>query len=174
VDAREDGIQTEAPANAAKHRGVGAEFQLLQPADQNWTTEDWRRRFEERATIAVHQHGRSPATAERLAFERCVLEWLEANPKPSIPAQCSWCGKLETVNTAVVPFGTEPGTHAWLHLECWQAWHRARRTQAAEALTLMGVGPASSKQRAEKSAASSELIDLRGGPDSCNSRSPLP
>ena len=40
VDARGDGTQSEGPANAAKHRGVGAEFQPLQPANPNWTAED--------------------------------------------------------------------------------------------------------------------------------------
>jgi hypothetical protein len=139
VDAREDGTQTEGPANAAKHRGVGAEFQPLQPADPNWTAEDWRRRFEERANLAVHQHGMPPAAAERLAFERCVVEWLNVNPNPSLPGQCTWCGKPETVNAAVVPCGTEPGTHVWLHLECWSAWDYARKASAMTALKAMGL-----------------------------------
>ena len=34
----------------------------------------------------------------------------------------------------VVPFGTEPATHTWLHAECWPAWHLARRAEAIAAL----------------------------------------
>jgi hypothetical protein len=49
------------------------------------------------------------------------------------------------VNAAVVPFGTKPGTHTWLHPECFHAWHGARCTQAVQVLTLMGVGPVPSK-----------------------------
>ena len=36
----------------------------------------------------------------------------------------------------VVPFGTD--NHAWLHPECWPAWHEARRSQAIVALRVMG------------------------------------
>jgi hypothetical protein len=44
--------------------------------------------------------------------------------------------------TAVVlPFGTEPGTHVWLHAECWPAWHRARRDEAVVALRSIGIMP---------------------------------
>jgi hypothetical protein len=34
----------------------------------------------------------------------------------------------------VLPFGNEPGTHAWLRAECWPAWHKARRANAVAAL----------------------------------------
>jgi hypothetical protein len=39
-----------------------------------------------------------------------------------------------------LPYGTEPGTHIWLHAECWPAWQDTRRSQAREALTRMGIG----------------------------------
>ena len=55
---------------------------------------------------------------------------------PHIP-RCAWCGQSES-HDAVVPFGTEPGTH--LHRECWSEWHKMHRSQAKEALTRMGIG----------------------------------
>jgi hypothetical protein len=121
-----------------KPPSAGGEVKPLQPANPNWTAEDWRRRFEERAILALHQHGMSPSSAESWAFERCVVEWLDVNPNPSLPGQCTWCGKPETANAAVVPFGTEP-THTWLHSECWPAWHQARRANAMTALRAMGL-----------------------------------
>jgi hypothetical protein len=30
------------------------------------------------------------------------------------------------ISAVVLPFGTEPETHAWLHAACWPAWHQAR------------------------------------------------
>jgi hypothetical protein len=42
---------------------------------------------------------------------------------------------------AVVPFGAEPGTHAWLHSECWRPWHETRREQARAALSQIGIRP---------------------------------
>jgi hypothetical protein len=79
---------------------------------------------------------RSPrdGTKER-ALESRIVEWLDRHPAPSPPGRCAWCGGLELSGAVVLPFGTEPGTHAWLHSECWPDWHRARRTEATKALT---------------------------------------
>jgi hypothetical protein len=76
--------------------------------------------------------------AEALAFEARIIEWLNRNPAPSPAGQCAWCGKRETESAVVVPFGAEPGTHAWLHSECWRPWHEARRAEAAKALRQIG------------------------------------
>ena len=40
----------------------------------------------------------------------------------------------------LVPYGVEPTGHAWLHSRCWEAWHAARKREAAAALEAMGVG----------------------------------
>jgi hypothetical protein len=43
------------------------------------------------------------------------------------------------VNAALLPFGSEPGGHTWLHGACWPAWHRAREAEAIAALRAMGI-----------------------------------
>jgi hypothetical protein len=73
------------------------------------------------------------------AVEACIVEWLNEHPAPSAPGRCAWCARPESQSAVVLPFGIEPGTHTWLHAECWGAWQRARRAQAVKALTLMGV-----------------------------------
>jgi hypothetical protein len=69
-------------------------------------------------------------------FEARVVEWLNQHPAPSAPGRCAWCGKPEAPGAVVLPFGSEPETHAWLHAECWPAWHQARRADAIEALRI--------------------------------------
>jgi hypothetical protein len=64
----------------------------------------------------------------------CIIEWLDQHPAPSPPGRCGWCGEPELPGAVILPFGTEPGTHAWLHAECWPGWHRMRRAKAAEML----------------------------------------
>ncbi len=66
--------------------------------------------------------------------ESFIVQWLNQHPAPSIPGRCAWCGKSESPTAVVLPFGTEPGTHAWLHAECWPSWHRARRADAVAEL----------------------------------------
>jgi len=126
---------------------------LLRSADDGWSAEDWRVFFNERADIAEFDAGLLRTEAEARAFECCVFEWLNRNPARSPACQCAWCARPETLDAVVLPYGAEPGTHAWLHAECWGAWQEARRAQAVKALTLMGVSssidrsPASSRSR---------------------------
>lgn len=124
-------------AKAAKLAKVGKIEPLL-------VGHDWRSRFDQRTAIAEHDRGFSRADAERWAFECCVVEWLNANPSPSPAGLCTWCGQADMVGSVVLPFGSEPGTHAWLHAACWPAWRQARRVQAVAALALIGIGPLSS------------------------------
>jgi hypothetical protein len=77
--------------------------------------------------------------AETLAFEARIIEWLDRNPAPSPAGRCAWCGQLESDSASIVPFGTEPGTHAWLHGECWQPWQDARRAEAIKALRRIEI-----------------------------------
>ena len=95
--------------------------------------------FEERAAVAEFDGGLSRNEAEAQAFECCIVEWLNRNPTPSAPGRCAWCGQTEANGAVVVPYGTEPGTHAWLHTECWPAWQEFRRFQAQKALNRMGI-----------------------------------
>ena len=86
-----------------------------------------------------------PQIAERTlrhrTFDDFVIQWLNQHPSPSAPGHCAWCGSPESPSARVVPFGTEPWTHTWLHPECWPDWHRARRIEATTALAAMGVAP---------------------------------
>jgi hypothetical protein len=83
----------------------------------------------------------------RQDLERCgrrpshqgVVEWLNQHPAPSAPGRCAWCGRPESLGAVVLPFGTEPGTHAWLHADCWPVWYEGRRNDAIAALCAMGI-----------------------------------
>jgi hypothetical protein len=76
--------------------------------------------------------------AETPAFEARIIQWLNRNPAPSPAGRCAWCGQLESESAGIVPFGTEPGTHSWLHGECWRPWQEARRAEAVKALSRIG------------------------------------
>ena len=113
---------------------------MLRRGRDGWSAEDWRLFFEERAAIAEFDAGLSRTEAEAHALSCCIVEWLNRNPTPSAPGRCAWCGQAESHDAVVLPYGTEPGTHIWLHAECWPAWQEARRSQAAGAMTRMGIG----------------------------------
>jgi hypothetical protein len=71
-------------------------------------------------------------------FESRVNKWLNQHLIPSAPGRCAWCGKPELPGAVVLPFGTEPASHTWLHAECWPTWYQARREEAIAALRTMG------------------------------------
>jgi hypothetical protein len=143
--AREDGAKPAKPAKAAKEgQQTGLSPGALPNTGQashpaNWDAEDWRARFDERAGFLEHDGGLLRAKAEFQAFDYCVVEWLNQHPAPSAPGRCAWCGRPECASAVVVPFGTEPGMHAWLHPGCWPAWYQRRREEAVLALTGMGI-----------------------------------
>ena len=112
---------------------------LLRPAQDSWSIEDWQAFFDERAGIAEYDDGRSRQEAEALASEHCVVEWLMRHPVRSRPGFCLGCGRVEDERGVVLPFGTETNGHAWLHFECWPAWHAQRRTEAIGALRAMNI-----------------------------------
>jgi hypothetical protein len=109
---------------------------MLRPGRDGWSAEDWQAFFDERAGIMEFDGGLSRTEAEARALACCIVEWLDRNPTPSAPGRCAWCGQAGGVS----PYGTEPGTHIWLHAECWPAWQDTRRSQAKEALARMGIG----------------------------------
>jgi hypothetical protein len=104
-----------------------AELSDARQGSADWSTDDWRARFDELR-----------AKAEIGAFNSCIAEWLNRNPSPSLAGCCAWCGKAETPGAMVVPFGAGEH-HAWLHTECWPTWHQSRRKEAAIALRRMGI-----------------------------------
>jgi hypothetical protein len=82
-------------------------IELLRPGRDGWSAEDWRLFFEERAAIAEFDGGLPRAKAEAQAFECCLIEWLNRNPSPSAPGRCGWCGRSESQDAVVLPYGTE-------------------------------------------------------------------
>jgi hypothetical protein len=121
----------------ARHKR--AILDLLRPGLLGWSADDWREYFDKRCEIAGSHNGRSLVEAETLALSCCVTEWLNQHPTPSPPGRCAWCGKGESPSAVLLPFGVEPGTHAWLHAECWPVWHQARQADAIAALATMGI-----------------------------------
>jgi hypothetical protein len=115
-------------------------IKLLRPSMDGWSAGDWHLYFGERAAVAEFDGALPRADAEAQAFEHCIVEWLNRNPTQSGAGRCAWCGQTEAHGAVVVPYGTEPGTHAWLHAECWPAWHECRRSHAQQALMRMGIG----------------------------------
>jgi hypothetical protein len=83
--------------------------------------------------IAILRVGISP--------EREIVRWLDEHPAPSAGGRCAWCGARESAGAVVLPFGTVPGMHTWLHAECWWPWQAARRVSAAAALGAMDMQP---------------------------------
>jgi hypothetical protein len=113
---------------------------LLRPKQGRWTAKDWQAFFNERrADIAKFDGELSRGEVDARAFEWCVVKWLSQHPAPSAPGRCAWCGRPELPGAVVLPFGTEPGTHTWLHAECWRNWYEARKTDAIAALKAMGI-----------------------------------
>jgi hypothetical protein len=139
VENRLAGVRAAKPAKPAKD---GQQCATGGRAD--WGAEDWRARFDERAGFLEHDGGLVRAKAEFQAFDCCVVEWLNQHPAPSAPGRCAWCGRPESPGAVVVPLGTEPGTHAWLHAGCWPAWYQRRREEAVLALRGMGIAPGGS------------------------------
>src|SRR5262249_15144840 len=69
-------------------------------------------------------------------LEASIVEWLNQHHSPPPPGRCAGCGRPDFPTAVVLPFGTKPGTHTWLHAECWPAWHQARR---ADAIVALGI-----------------------------------
>lgn len=112
---------------------------MLQPRPDGWSAEDWHIFFEERASIGEFEGGLSRAKAEAQAFDHCVIEWLNRNPAVSAFGRCLECGRGERPGDPLLPFGTKPSGHVWLHDACWPAWHRTRKADAVAALRAMGI-----------------------------------
>jgi hypothetical protein len=111
---------------------------LLRRQRQDRLAEDWTEFFGQRADIA-QSRGLPREQAEAVAFDCCLVEWLNRNPVRSPPGQCLWCGRPENADANVVPFGVGEH-HAWLHPHCWPAWHAHRRVTASLALAAAGIG----------------------------------
>jgi hypothetical protein len=112
---------------------------LLRPANDGWSGEDWLVFFDERIDIAASDGGLPRDQAEACAFEACVVEWLNRNPAHAMSDRCLGCGGSEIAHDTLLPFGTKPTGHAWLHSRCWPAWHVGRKAAAVAALAKLGI-----------------------------------
>ena len=112
---------------------------LLRP-DRSWTAEDWRALYDERAGIAEIDGGYRAVRRKRRPSSP-----VSSNGSAEImTAPCLdgvWVGVVhaQVSGHPVVPFGVEPGSHAWLHAKCWAAWHARRKAMAVAALASMGI-----------------------------------
>ena len=125
---------------------------LLTHTQDEWSEEDWKTFFEERAAINEFDGGDAGTKAEERAFECCLAEWLDRHPEPSTPDCCAWCGTPNQSGHVVVPFGVSDRGLTWLHPECWRGWYRQRRLRAEEALAALGVRRPSSASWDDQSA----------------------
>ncbi len=75
---------------------------LLTAVEGDWTAEDWRTFFDERAGIAEHDFGLSRADAEALAFESCIVEWFNRHPERSNPDRRSKSIQIALRETCVL------------------------------------------------------------------------
>lgn len=112
---------------------------LLRTGSDGRSGEDWRTLFDERSGIAEFDGGLPHDQAEARAFACCAAEWLNRNPVRSPPGRCLACGGSDHAHDALLPFGTEPTGHAWLHSRCWDAWHAGRKAEAVAALSNLGI-----------------------------------
>ena len=81
---------------------------LLGAGRDDWTGEDWRAFYDERAGITEFDGGQSRERAEAIAFESCVIEWMNRHPCRTDPGRCAACGEPDREGRTVVPFGMKP------------------------------------------------------------------
>ena len=110
-------------------------------AEPAWDRQDWQALYHERAAIAEHDGSMTRGEAEKLAFEGCVVEWLNKTSEASPPGLCAWCGDGQSGGSVVLPFGNDMHGHTWLHSGCWEPWQGRRRQRAIVELARFGIAP---------------------------------
>jgi hypothetical protein len=66
------------------------------------------------------------------------LTFLNKTHPNTSPDACAECGKPETPDETLLPFGLG-ARHAWLHSNCWGPWRAQRRVRAEDDLARLGV-----------------------------------
>ena len=126
--------------DAASRPGRPAIDGVRRAGNPPWTADDWREYHEERIAVAMIDGEQPEAEARRIAWECCIVRWLDLHPVVSGPdAGCVACGKPDLPGAGLLPFGVEPPGAAWLHSRCWEAWYSGRRAEAASALAAAGI-----------------------------------
>jgi hypothetical protein len=113
---------------------------LSEPAPA-WSADNWRVFFDERAGIAEFDGGLSRQEAEALAYETCLMHWVNTSPPDHAKdGTCPCCGK-EIIGNAGIPVLRPPGGNIWLHEGCHSRWLLRRRTEAKKTLIAMSINP---------------------------------
>lgn len=118
---------------ALKAEAVPSAARSVAKGNGQWDIARWHVHFGDRAS-----RGSPLGAAQICAYECCVSEWLDQNPVRSEPGRCLRCG-ASGAGDALIPFGTAPMGHAWLHAGCWPDWFADRKAQAREALAALGI-----------------------------------
>jgi hypothetical protein len=128
-----------------------AEVLTLVRRRDSWSAEDWLELYAERCAIAEFDGGLLHDQAEFKAFSCCISEWLRRNPVRSPPGRCKQCGKtVGVLSPYLSDCSLKDPDHTWLHHECAEAWHVARRDSAVTALRAIGIAIGSCQSDAEK------------------------
>lgn len=111
----------------------------LAKSPREWTGEDWREHFEERAAIAEHDGRVFRTQAETQAFESCVTRWLVLNP-PANPGSnlCAYCRAAAAPNALVI-LARDGSERRVVHAQCHAPLLAKRCAEAVAALKCLGV-----------------------------------
>ena len=135
-------VSAPGPADAAAARREGAKVIALRQPAKDWSAEDWRGLYDERAGIAEFDGGLSRPESEAKALKHCIAEWLYRNPVTSPARACPVCGATDQPNDPLLAVGLGGGL-VWAHRECAPAWRAGRIAEAVTALAALGItGPA--------------------------------
>jgi hypothetical protein len=116
----------------------GGRRRLTIEPHSSWDREDWQAHYDERYGIALYDGKQTEVKAHELAWNACVVEWLNLNPVNTDSKQCAQCGISNKTSAIIFPFGGG-NHHAWLHSDCWRVWQNERYREAEEALKLIGL-----------------------------------
>jgi len=115
-------------------------LQLLRIPESSWSADAWQDYFDERAAISEFDHGLNRVDSENNAFSHCVQEWSRQHPISSAPGVCHQCLQPKGL---IQPYFTggdvHNPAHVWLHPNCANRWHEARRDSAIASLEALGL-----------------------------------
>ncbi len=104
---------------------------------EKWTPDDWQYFCNERAGILEHDGKYSRAEAERIAYQTCIIRWMNENPPTHNDINtCPPCQKQNNQDSIPV---LKKGGHIWLHDKCHAGWLESRKQEAMEALAKIGI-----------------------------------
>jgi hypothetical protein len=86
----------------------------------------------------MNTRGLPRSEAERIAYEILLVEQLNATHPDTPSDRCVHCGKPETPDETLRPFGVAL-RHAWLHSNCWAPWRAERRAKTEDDLARLGI-----------------------------------